>query len=73
MIDGVYVVDVPEGETASMSGTDTSAAAQVRIDLGAVAASCVREILSERDVAVREGGFDWTVPAGGVSVFEITR
>lgn len=50
-----------------------SACAPVRVDLGSVSSSRVREILSERDIPVRDGGFGWTVPAGGVAVFEIEK
>ena len=50
---------------------DESAASRIRVDLGAAASARVRELISERDVSVRGGGFGWTVPAGGVAVFEI--
>ena len=50
---------------------DESAASEIRVNFGAAASARVRELLSERDVSVSGGGFVWTVPAGGVVVFEI--
>ena len=50
---------------------DGNAAAPVRVNLGGVVPGRVRELLSGQDVPVGGGGFGWTVPAGGVAVFEI--
>ena len=50
---------------------DESAASRIRVELGVAASAHVRELISERDVTVRGGGFDWIVPAGGVAVFEV--
>ena len=50
---------------------DERAAAHVRVDLGAISPSHVREILSERDIPVVGGSFGWTVPAGELAVFAI--
>ncbi len=55
----------------SFEEIDETCAAKIRIDLGNVAAVRVRELVSGREACASGGGFGWTVPAGGVAVFEI--
>ena len=52
---------------------DEGASARVRVDLGEITATRVREILSERDIPVVGGSFSWTVAAGGLAVFAIEQ
>ena len=50
---------------------DESKAHALEIDLKGIAADEVRELATGRKVAVRNGRFRWTVPAGKLAVFEI--
>ena len=51
---------------------DAGQAHEIEVEIGAAAGDirAVRELVSGRAVEVRNGRFRWTVPAGGIAVFE---
>ena len=52
---------------------DGAMAHEIVVDLKGRKVRSVRELLTGRTVAVADGTFAWTVPAGGVAVFEVAE
>ena len=50
---------------------DEGAASTIRVNPNGFRAGRVRELLSGRDCKLSDGSFEWTVPAGGLAVFEM--